>query len=295
MKSNGEDFIIKGGTLHYCQYEAGEPVEHDDWAFVTPDDSYFDTVQQESKVIDSSTGQFALRIFLWRGLSSAKLSSYKDKITKQQFARGTTNLKDKDNDPEGTKYYVPSLMFLTPKTFVIEIYKNNGTTQASTTYGGMDWARFNKTGLIERMVKDAVKDGEIVFDGTQKNTYIHNYRSQTLKQFKNICNVAYENQKTRIKWANTGIYAGIYTGIILFLGLMIFVLTRGKNNPFKYLNIWHTQKIAWWAAFTPAVLGMILAFVFSGNMIGQMAFILLVSLRTMWMSMKQLRPQYQQQ
>ena len=96
--------------------------------------------------------------------------------------------------------------------------------------------------------------------------------------------------KNDAKWKTTLIYFGVYAGLMFFLGLMVFLLTRGKNNPFSSLNFWVCQKIAWWSAFSPAVLGMILGFVLSGNTIGSMAFVLLASLRIMWLSMRQLRP-----
>ncbi len=298
MADNEENFKVEKGLLHY--YNSG--VEHDDLAFKTPDTTYFDPVEypegsQEAKVINSTTGQYDLRIFMWEGLSTTKLQNYVNKVAKQRFLRGSTSLKS-DADPEGSKYYTPNILVLTHTTFAVALYKNNSTSQVQTSYGGLDWKNTGKTGFVERLCKDAIKAGD--FDENAKplitkEKFVNQYHTKVIKRFIVICNEAYQNQKVRTTWGNFGIYAGIYAGIILFLGLMIFVLTRGKTNPFKYLNIWHCQKIAWWAAFTPAILGMVLAFVFSGNMIGQMAFILLISLRVMWLSMKQLRPMMQQQ
>ena len=294
MSEHNEDFRVEKGLLHY--YFNGE--QHDADAFKTPDADYIAEARQEAKVVNETTHQYDLRIFLWEGLSTEKLTNYVNKVAKQKFVRGTTDLKAAD-DPEGTKYYTPNIMVLTHKTFAVALYKSNTTTQVTTSYGGLDWENTSsKVGFVERLCKDAIKDGK--FDENlhpliSQASFVNEYHTKVLKRYIGICNEAYLNQKTKTVWGNFGIYAGIYAGIILFLGLMLFVLTRGKTNPFRYLNVWNCQKIAWWGAFTPAVLGMILAFVFSGNMIGQMAFILLVSLRVMWMSMKQLRPVVQQQ
>ena len=92
------------------------------------------------------------------------------------------------------------------------------------------------------------------------------------------------------KWNTTLIYLGVYAGLMFFLGLMVFLLTRGKNNPFSSLNFWVCQKIGYFLGFTPAVLALVLGFIFAANVIGQMAFIMLISLRVMWASMRQLRP-----
>ena len=287
MYQNDEDFVAKNGTLR--SYRGDGPVDD---IFVTPDDAYIygETHQEEFAYVNTATGQIDLRVFFWTGLKESKLKKYVNAVSKQKFIIGTTDYPD----PEvKDKYYIPNIMIITPKTMAIALYKSNTTTQVQTSYGGLDWENTGKTGIIKRILKDGIKSGDI--STMDKGAYLNNYSGKTLKRFKVVLNETYLNQKRRTTWSSTGIYAGIYAGIIVFLGLMIFILTRGKNNPFKFLNIWHCQKIAWWAAFTPALLGMILAFVFSGNTIGQMAFILLVSLRVMWLSMKQLRPVYQGQ
>jgi hypothetical protein len=76
------------------------------------------------------------------------------------------------------------------------------------------------------------------------------------------------------------------------MGLMMFLLTRGKRNPNRNLNFWITTKIAAWICFTPAVLAMIVGFVWSAA--AGIGFIVLMGLRTMWLSMRQLSPAMQQ-
>lgn len=285
-----EDFKVEKDLLHYYQNDE----QKDELLFETPDADYIAAGNQTREIVNPSTNQYELRIFVWEGLSTQRLSNYVNKVASQKYVIGTTTLKTAE-DPKGTKYYTPNLLVLTHRTFAVALYKSNSTSQVQTSYGGLDWTNTStKVGIIERLCKAAINDGAFE-DGITLSAFVNTYHAKVLKQFRGICNEAYLNQKKRTVWGNFGIYAGIYAGIILFLGLMLFVLTRGKANPFRYLNIWHCQKIAWWAAFTPAILGMILAFVFSGNMIGQMAFILLISLRVMWLSMKQLRPVMQQQ
>lgn len=284
------DLFAQKGTLHYYKDGVEDPT-----GFENPADDvdYFTDYRDSWHYSNNTTNQIDLRVFLWSETNSSKLSRYVNTVTKQKYKLGTSTPYAPD-DEKGTKYYTPNLIFITPKTMATALYKSNTTSQVQTSLGGLDWVNTSsKVGLISRLLKHGIASGEISTMG--ENEYVTTYRAKTYAQFVYLNNECYSNQKTRTKWSNTGIYAGIYAGVILFLGLMIFVLTRGKNNPFKYLNVWHCQKIAWWASFTPAVLGLILAFVFAGNMIGQMAFILLISLRVMWLSMKQLRPVYQQQ
>lgn len=287
MHAQNHDLKAEKGILHYYD---GDTEKLD--GFQEPDDTYIETAQQTWAYTDSSNGQYVLRVFLWQGLSSNRLTSYVNKVAKQKFVRGSTNLPDPD--ATGEKYYIPNIMIVTPKTLAIALYKSNGSKQVATSLGGLDWESFSrKVGVFEFLNKAGIKDE--VLGTISRGDYINQYRTKVMKQVVKVLDNTYLNQKKRTLWTNTGIYAAIYAGIILFLGLMVFILTRGKNNPFKFLNIWHCQKIVWWASFTPAVLGTVLALIFAGNMIGQMAFILLISLRVMWLSMKQLRPVYQQQ
>jgi len=131
------------------------------------------------------------------------------------------------------------------------------------------------------------KPSEISKDQTQNNLTV--YQNQIKDTFKQFFNDGFETTKTSQAWIWTGIMAGVYAAFIIFMGLMIFLMTRGKNNPYRIYTFWQTQKMAYWAAPTPAVLAMGLGFAFSSYAI--FMFILFFGMRIMWMSMKTLRPQ----
>ena len=276
----GEEFIVEKNVLHY--YDGDVEKE-----FVTPTEAYFTNYEDEFRYHDDASHQVGLRVFIWNNENVSKNVKY---LLNQEFIVGT---EDPATGAEGEKTYIPNLLVITQKTFAVSLYKAKTTTSAQTSLGGFDWTHTsNKVGLIERLMGAAKDDTTGVLD--TEASFINTYRESVLKEFKKICNEAYLNQRTTAMWTTTGIYGAIYAGVVLFLGLMVFVLTRSKDNPYKYLNVWHCQKISWWAAFTPAVLGAILSLMFGTNAIGQMAFILLISVRVMWLSMKQLRPSYVQ-
>ena len=96
--------------------------------------------------------------------------------------------------------------------------------------------------------------------------------------------------QTRLKAAllQLGIISAVNAGIVLIMGFMVWVLTRGKNNPYRLFTIWESFKIAFWASISPAVLTVALGFLiqtFAATM-----FPLLIGVRVMWLSMKSLRP-----
>ena len=81
---------------------------------------------------------------------------------------------------------------------------------------------------------------------------------------------------------------GVNAGISIFMGFMLWVLTRGKNN-LRWFGIWETQKIVGWTTVTPAILTTGLGFLISS--FSQVMFPLLLGVRIMWLSMKLLRPE----
>ena len=287
MKGDGVDLVVKHNLLHY---ELDGVI--DDSQFVTPDDTYFEEPHQEYSYVNTTTNQYELRVFLW-DLKGNKLQKAINKVATQYFKKGTQQFITEKDDPK----YVPNLVFFTKQTMAVALYKFSTKTQVVTTPGGLTWNNTGKKGLVTRILSKSIKDG-VWAGGTPSLTvdeFVNTYSTNTYKALVAISNEAYLHQRTITKWQTTGIYAGIYAGVIVFLGLMLLLLTRGKNNPFKHLNIWDCQKIAWWASFTPGLLGMILSLVLTTNSIGQISFVMFVSVRLMWLSMKQLRPVYNQQ
>ena len=289
------EFKVEGGKLHYYQGESEQ-------SFNNPnlnEEKYFTNWEADYVYMNSETKQIDLKVYLW---TDHKLSANTDKLLKQTYLVRDEAHKDNPNnghirsiDELGTKskLYLPNILVLTPNTMAVAMFKTNTKTTAQTSFGGLDWLNTSgKVGLVERMIgKTAMEE----IDTLTESGFVNKYKTPTLKAFIQINNEAYLTQKAKTKWTNTGIYAGIYAGVIVFLGLMVFILTRGKSNPYKFLNVWECQKISWWAAASPAIIGTLMSLIFSGNAIGQMAFILVVSLRVMWLSMKQLRPVYGQQ
>ena len=105
--------------------------------------------------------------------------------------------------------------------------------------------------------------------------------------FTDFVNKSYEPAKQKGLWMYTGIFFGVDAGAIILFGAMLFLMTRGKKNPFRIYTFWETQKMAYFAALTPSILSLI------GFAIPNMAFILfffIFGFRMMWMSMKSMRP-----
>ena len=267
FKDDGYDFKVQDDNLLHF-YKDGTELTGD-----------LDNTFKADIVVDSSTSTsyYNFRMFV-TNYTGSKLTDYINAINNATFTKGTTTATAKTDENKDT-LYTPSFIVLAPDTMLMAVYKNQSLDRVGATASGLNWLSTAKESLLDRVLKTK----ESSTTAPQKTADIfYNWRQ--------VLDETYMYAKG-IQMRNTSLlYLGVYAGLIFFLGLMIFLLTRGKNNPFHYLNFFVCQKISWWAAFTPAVLGMIMGFIISGNIIGQMGFIVFASLRVMWLSMRQLRP-----
>lgn len=181
--------------------------------------------------------------------------------------------------------YIPSYLILYKDGIYTNIKGPNSTKSVAYTSFTSDWKHTKPgTELISSTIDVAEDDTTLARD--VKNP---EYCKGVLNNWKVYYNQAYQTQKSFNLGFSTLIYFGIYVVLIFFMGLMLFLLTRGKRNMFSYLTFFDTQKMAWWESAAPAILSLILGFFISQY--AMMMFIVFLGMRTMWMSMRQLRPQ----
>ena len=212
-------------------------------------------------------------------------------IEAQTYVQYTNWKYDKETFPDVDAkkgVYIPSYLILYKTGSFSKIYKTNTTTLAASTYVGMNWKGI-KLGNAERDVLEHV----LTVENVARNPLDINYVKGVANNWKGVFNDGYITQKWNSFWFNSGLYWGIYIVLVAFLGLLMWLLTRGKNNPNKNLTVWIGMKIAAWIVFTPGLLAMILGFVWAQA--AGLGFIVLIGLRAMWLSMRQLGPMAEQQ
>lgn len=272
LKSKNFTFKIEGGELTY--YQNGSKYETINNELV----SYHTLKNEKGK-------EYYNFMFYITDKKGSDLVDFVSELSAKQYEVGTLTPKTTDAidieryERDEVKFYSANFIILGRETMGVQLFKYQTTTTASTTYGGLDWNLSNTPDLLERLLDVNDKVSETV-----------NENQAIFENWKSVFNETYENQKVKTMWTTVGIYAAVYAGLMIFMGLMIFLMTRGKSNPNRVINFWVALKISWWASFTPALLGMIVGFLFAGGSIGQMGFIVLLSLRIMWLSMRQLRP-----
>lgn len=181
-----------------------------------------------------------------------------------------------------TKYRVSALVFK-KSGFTLGIYKRR-LTSTSSAFVDYSYDRLKGVDLVKYLTADI-----------SSNAAPSEYVSGVLKNFQKLLTSGYETTKVTVAWRNTGILAGINGGVILLLGLVLFLVTRGKRNPYRVITFWQAQKIGYWAAPLPALLAMGFGFFLSSqasfSSISMFIFLFLYGMRIMWMSMKAFSPQ----
>ena len=145
--------------------------------------------------------------------------------------------------------------------------------------------------LVDLDFKDfVIKDvnGNSIVGLDENAATFSQYRAGVDSNYKNFFIESYRTVKTMTFWTNVGVFAGTYVSISLAMGLIIFIMTRGKTSPTRDWTFWQSMAISFWATLSPGLLTFIIGLLMPQY--ASMAFIMLLGMRIMWMSMKQIRP-----
>lgn len=222
-----------------------------------------------------TNGQYDLRIYYSTITGEEQINNFISEKHGIVYKKGTTQVASVNE--EG---YTPSTVYFFQKTFFVEIFASNSTTPKA------------KMSILADMNCLDYADGNLktYFCGASFNKDNNENKVAALNNLKTLIDDTYKTAKTKQMWLGSLIYLGVYAAINLFMMLMIFLMSRGKNNPNNYLTFWTCMKIGMWICFCPGLLGMILGFIFPGN--AMMLYVMLIAMRTMWLTMRELRPQY---
>ena len=199
--------------------------------------------------------------------------------------------------PDLGVYYIPSIKLTDDKYQSIisfpSVNENGEAVKVNRTYSFILFTEKSVTTYIysiaaKKSIGNVPGDYEYVQDGFTINGILGDEVEYTWGSYKGFLRDSYNSYRYRLTWQTTLIMLAINAGISIFMGFMLWVLTRGKNN-LNWFGIWETQKIVAWTTISPAILTTGLGFLLSS--FSQVMFPLLLGVRIMWLSMKLLRPE----
>ncbi len=268
VKITDEGKLVVSDAAKEAVYNAG-----------TGDDRYY-----EYK--DSVTDEPVLRV---QFSSDSVNSSYLDALSKNTIKSSTTV-----TNSEGVTSEVPDAVSTTYRVSIL-VFKDTGFSMA--VYNRRVSVSTNSTSALVNYSYDRLA-GKDLLALTPSVSFADSpaeYVAAVKKNYQEFITLGYETTKINLAWRNVGILAGINAGVILLLGLVLFLVTRGKRNPYRIITFWQCQKIGYWAAPAPAILALGLGFLLANtsglSSLSMFMFLFLYGLRIMWTSMKAFSPQ----
>lgn len=257
----------------------------------------YDNETVQYAYINENSKQYDLLVY-YTHKKGSDFKTFQEEIGKNRYEIGSTNkfidvvLPSSSSEDSSTSEdvkpepYIPTFILMNQDYFIINIFKPNSTVSATSMAG--DYLTMEEGTSIASF---ALENG---FDKTKyenKNDYLSDstYVEKVTKNWANFLDESFITTRNTSTMYSSLLTLGIYFALTFFLGLMIFLLTRGKRNVFHILTFLECQKINAWASFTPALLALILGFILPQG--AMMFYIVLTGVRIMWLSMKQLRPQ----
>ena len=294
LNKNGSDFIT--GSYTYG-YELGlrrfvEDITENDFDMTINESEsgrFLDVTQDAWDNKFTSTNTYGLHRFYHMN-ADEKIDFevyFVDGTISSEFQDHVTNTKNED---ETVSKKANSYIIFGKYSWITGLFSLNSTTAKTTYYGDYKSMEvgFNFKKLGEVKLDDQTILTPTTVDKTNAKQY-ETYIDGVFNNYKEFLNVGYQHNKITSLWQTLLIMFGINVGLTLFMGLMVFLLTRGKNNPFRIYTFWESQKIVYWCSVAPAVLSIAVGFMMST--FAQVAFPMLLGLRIMWLSMRSLRPE----
>lgn len=253
------------------------------------DDTAFKTVFTESLTLDTQTYDYF----------SYKTSDEVEKLKVFYFVESATQdftiLRDylrsfeyNETDPIEGQIQPVSYLILTDNQISGALYKPALEMSGTTTAGGVsgNYSRLD-LGYDLKSFATTAYDGTNISDLKNKATTYDEYLDGVKSNWKFFYNEAYRPVKSVTFWTLSGTYAAAYVIIVLFMGIVLFLVTRGKFSPNRDWKFFQSLGVGAWMSFTPALITMIVGF-FSPAY-AAMSFIMINSFRIMWFSMKAMR------
>ena len=218
--------------------------------------------------------EYELVVYLSTAETDKEKENFLNEVNLINFAWNSTYRTD-----SATSIYHPNMIVFFRSGVYVSIYADTGTNVISNSFIGDFKTIAPGNDYLTKFL--TVKD-------VAQNLYDVNYTNGVYANFKKFMDKSYETLKIKNTGLTCLLYFGIFFGASLLMGLLMFLLTRGKNNPNNYFSLWLCLKIQGRLSFCPGLLTMIVGFFLTSQI--PLFMIMLLGLRVMWISMKELRP-----
>ena len=230
---------------------------------------------------DEVTQEYTFALYVSDVTKNSEKKEVYNAITNIYYATGTdiTTTYDKNN---AAASYRPSYLILFKDSLYVQI--NKGSKTVKNSLGGDYLTIKDSEDYLAELLTVKTKEGEVVAQDITNRTYTDG----VFKNFRKFLAKTYETLRVKNTFATSGIYLAIFFGLAIVMGMLMWLLTRGKNNPNNYYTPWLTMKIQGRLGLAPGIITLIVGFFLTSY--APLIYIMTLGLRAMWVSMKELRP-----
>lgn len=125
--------------------------------------------------------------------------------------------------------------------------------------------------------------------GNQISDTDFGYAAKHIENWENLINISFIPVRNQELWRTTAFNLIIFTAISLIMGVIVFITTRGKNNPNRDLKFGESFKVAMWLLPSPALITLIVGFFVPLQWV-QTIYVMTLGLRSVWLTMRTLNP-----
>jgi len=290
-----DEDVAKQSGISSIEVDASEKILLvDGWKNAYPSSRYdYSATYQQQKIVTSTDSASSVSVtYTTETVTEVRFSVYYLESVGDAFRADYTNILTGSDANQNTTYSV-STLFLGREEFYLIKKPAGSSTSSSVAYLNGKYDGFKKDFSFKDLVKQDL-DGKAytVNPDTVTEDNYESYVTQVTATMSSFFTQSFASTVYISGWFGTGVAWAIDIALIFLMGLMLFLMTRGKNNPFRAYTFWDTQKMGYWAAIAPALLALIVGFIWN-NSYSLFFFLFLYGLRIMWMSMHSLSPNYQ--
>ena len=192
------------------------------------------------------------------------------------------------DDPNGKETYSVTTLFLDSDGYILAILPNTSTDSSTNSLSTAIRYSWDASSYQGEYLTDLLTP---TFTGETPSLDSYEYRQASRSLWGTFFDEGYASTKWTAGWTNVGILSAIIVATIFVMGLIIFLATRGKNNPYRPLNFWDAQQVAYFESFTCALIAMILGFMFGGSnyVMSMTIFMMVIAVRVIYTIFKTMR------
>ncbi len=192
---------------------------------------------------------------------------------------GMPSLNEQANSLLENNPNIQSYFFISTSSFQVQIINPSTSQTVGMVNGGYNH------------IDDIASFKNYIKEGVDETLTINEIKTAYANKIFEFFDLGYLDLRGQQIGMTVGICLGINAGITIIVVPILFLMTRGKNNPNRNIKFYQIMGVGFHATLSPAILSLIIGYIMGGSFqYMSMLFVMCYGFRAMWLAMKYLRP-----